>query len=158
MLRRSLSDCDQAVKRFVLADRCGRLQSVIDWLAPRLVGELTKRNLSGNFGVDAFVYRDPNGELAIKPMVELNPRTTMGHVALNLEKRLAPGSDGQFRILNKRYWEQVHESLNEIKFEKARDGRWKSGVVWLGEVNERTKLIPAVLVGTEALQIASQDH
>jgi hypothetical protein len=56
---------------------------------------------SGPAGVDAFVYRDANNDLRLKPIVEVNPRFTMGHVALRLTRRVAHGRGAMFRILNR---------------------------------------------------------
>ena len=52
-------------------------------------------------GVDAFVYRDPDGRFRLKPLVEINPRTTMGSLAHKLQSHNAPGSVGYFQILSK---------------------------------------------------------
>lgn len=49
---------------------------------------------TGRVGVDALLYRLPGGALRIKPVVEINPRTTMGHVALALERRIAGARTG----------------------------------------------------------------
>jgi uncharacterized ferritin-like protein (DUF455 family) len=147
----SLSDCDTRLKRFMLADRAARLQTVTDWLEPRITAELNARNFSGYFGVDAIVYQDVSGDLKIKPLVELNPRMTMGHVALRLGKRLAPGTDAEFRILTKSEWDEAQEELASIPLTQTRDGRWKSGVIWLGEVGDDTKLIPVLLIGSLAI-------
>ena len=76
----------------------------------------------------------------------------MGHVALRLQKRLAPGVEGEFRILSRTEWNEIHEELERIELRKISDGRWVSGVIWLGEVDHNTRLIPAVLVGDTALQ------
>ena len=38
----------------------------------------------GPVGVDAFLFRDSAGELRVKPVVEVNPRYTMGRVAVEL--------------------------------------------------------------------------
>lgn len=45
----------------------------------------------GFAGVDALVYRR-DGAFHLKPIVEVNPRTTMGRVALGLRRRVAPGA------------------------------------------------------------------
>lgn len=147
----ALVDCDERIKRFLLADRGALLQSVVTWLEERITPEFVARNFTGYFGVDALVCQDESGELKLKPLVELNPRMTMGHVALSLEKRLAPGSEAEFRIFTKAQWDEVHVELAAIPFSKIRDGRWESGVVWLGEVDDETKLIPALLVGNDAI-------
>jgi hypothetical protein len=134
------------------------LQAIVDWLQPRIAQELAKRNFAGYFGVDALVCQDQNGELKIKPMVELNPRTTMGHVALSLEKRLAPGAEAEFRIFNRKEWGRAHLELTALPFAKTRNGRWKSGVVWLGEFDKNTQLIPGLLVGKTAIGQCAMRH
>jgi len=48
----------------------------------------------GTVGVDAFVYRDRDATLRLRPLVEINPRVHMGHVAVHLARRLAPGAVG----------------------------------------------------------------
>jgi hypothetical protein len=137
----------------LLADRCANLQTVVDWLQPRIAQELVARNFAGYFGVDALAYQDEHGELKIKPLVELNPRMTMGHVALSLEKRLAPGAEAVFRIFTKAEWESRHVELAALPVAKTRNGLWKSGVVWLGEVDDNTNLIPALLMGKNAIDL-----
>jgi hypothetical protein len=54
----------------------------------------------GPVGVDAFVYRDAAGQVRLKPVVEINPRYTMGRVMLELMQRVAPGAGGEFRLVN----------------------------------------------------------
>ena len=147
-----LSDCDVDVRRLLLADRSERLQRLIEWLQTRMEKELSGRRFVGDFGVDAFVYRTPDGNLKIKPLCELNPRTTMGHVALNLKKKIAPGVQAEFRILTRGEYDVVEERLHALPpIVQTKDGRWKSGVVWLSEPDSDTKLIPVVLVGNEAI-------
>ncbi|WP_052573461.1 DUF455 family protein [Haloferula sp. BvORR071] len=55
----------------------------------------------GPLGVDAMVYRRADGPLALKHVVELNVRMTMGRVALELLQKSAPNRQGRFRILRK---------------------------------------------------------
>ncbi|MCA9563679.1 MAG: hypothetical protein KC561_09335, partial [Myxococcales bacterium] len=59
------------------------------------------RNLgySGPAGVDAMVYRDARG-LRLKPIVEINPRYTMGHIALALEGRVPGRRSGEFQLVS----------------------------------------------------------
>ena len=146
---------DKRLKQFLLANRGERLQQIADWLQPRLTEALVERNFTGYFGVDALVCTDAKQELKVKPLVELNPRMTMGHIALNLKKRLAPGTEAEFRILTRAQWEQAKPTLETIEFTSSADGRWKGGTVWLCEVNQETKLVPVVLVGKEAIATVS---
>ena len=73
----------------------------------------------------------------------------MGHVALNLKKKIAPGVQAEFRILTRSEYDVVEERLRGLPpIVQTKDGRWKSGVVWLSEPTSNTKLIPVVLVGS----------
>ena len=128
VLGKSLLGCDGEVKRFFLADKAEKVKQVSNWLHDRLAQSEDCRTLSGPFGVDAMVYRNLEGELKIKPLVELNPRTTMGHVSLALRKRLASGAVGQFRIFSVQQWRTVWPSLKSLPLLRSREGHWKSGV------------------------------
>ncbi|BDS08665.1 hypothetical protein NT6N_37050 [Oceaniferula spumae] len=60
---------------------------------------------TGPVGVDAMVFRKPDGTIGLRHVVELNVRMTMGRVALELFRKLHLQSDssqpGRFRILRK---------------------------------------------------------
>lgn len=147
-------DCEPALKRFLLADRADKIHSVGRWLEPRLGVELQKRKFVGYFGVDALVCRSNGNEhdgFKIKPMVELNPRMTMGHVALRLSKNVASGVASEFRILNEAQWNASKDRLMSIKTETARDRRWTAGVIRLSEPTPQSKLFPVMLVGKSAI-------
>lgn len=152
-LGNALRDCESEIKEFLLADRCRRVTQLVEWLESRLAGELLARHFTGYFGVDALVCRDADGRLRIKPLVELNPRMTMGHVALNLEKRLAPGVDGEFRILTIAEWETLCEQVAEIPRKQSRDGHLQSGILPLSELEECSKLVPILAVGEQAMNV-----
>jgi len=58
-------------------------------------------NFRGFLGIDAFFYRDAAGAIRLKPLVEINPRCTMGRVTLELLRVAAPGRTVLFRIFSK---------------------------------------------------------
>ena len=66
-----------------------------------LEGELRRAGYLGPVGLDAFVYRDADGICRLKPVVEINPRYTMGRLTLELMRQTCPGSYGLFRLLNR---------------------------------------------------------
>ncbi len=158
---RPISGWDKSLTRFLLADRGKLIHDVKDWLSTRIATELTRRNFRGSFGVDALICKQSavagsnHGDFRIKPLVELNPRTTMGHIALRIEQRLAPGVQGELRVLSRGEWETIHNQLADVPLLKLRDGRWKSGVVWLGEVHEQTRLVPVVLIGDQMIELGA---
>jgi hypothetical protein len=68
----------------------------------REVGERLRRDgYRGPYGVDAFVYRQLAGGLALQPLCEINARLSFGHVARLLAERIggpAPGEVGELRL------------------------------------------------------------
>jgi uncharacterized ferritin-like protein (DUF455 family) len=64
-----------------------------DVFEPRLDAWLGGSGYRGPLGVDAMLFRDAAGQLRCKPVVEINPRLTMGRVALELDRfRSGPGA------------------------------------------------------------------
>ncbi len=55
----------------------------------------------GPVGVDAMVYRRADCQLALRHVVEVNVRATMGRVALELQRKLAPDTGGRLRVMKK---------------------------------------------------------
>ena len=76
------------------------LRDVFAALFDLLSVELQTIGYRGPLGMDAFVYQDPNGQARLKPVVELNPRYTMGRLTLELMRYVAPGSSGTLRLVN----------------------------------------------------------
>ncbi len=58
--------------------------------------------LYGSLGIDAFLYRTDSGEVRLRPLVEINPRTTMGRVTLDLRRWVDPSKNSRFRIAHRR--------------------------------------------------------
>ena len=80
-----------------IANRCHMLFAEI---FTRLEAEFRRVNYRGPAGLDAFVYRDATGACRLKPIVELNPRYTMGRVTLELMRQTTQGSHGRFELVN----------------------------------------------------------
>ena len=82
------------------ADISRRILRCYEDIFALLETELRRAGHIGPVGVDAFVYRAASGEVRLKPIVEINPRYTMGRVAVELMKQTCPGSCGLFRLEN----------------------------------------------------------
>jgi len=82
------------------SDITRRINQLYSAIISKLEPELRLAGYSGPVGIDAFVYRDSEGRSRLKPIVEINPRYTMGRLTLELMKQLYPGSHGTFRLLN----------------------------------------------------------
>ncbi len=76
-----------------------QLQRLYGEIISVLEAELQRAGFIGPISIDAFVYRTPLGDCRLKPVVEINPRYTMGRLTLELMKHTCPGSSGLFRLV-----------------------------------------------------------
>jgi hypothetical protein len=83
-------------------DIAQRLHALYAEIFALLEEELRRVNFSDPVGIDAFAYRDAARKIRIKPIVEINPRYTMGRVTVELMKRVAPGSRGLFKLVSRK--------------------------------------------------------
>jgi uncharacterized ferritin-like protein (DUF455 family) len=67
--------------------------------ADRVGAALFAAGHRGPAGIDGLVAAQPEGGFALVPLIEVNPRHTMGHVALRLARRVAPGSVGRLVVV-----------------------------------------------------------
>ena len=67
-------------------------------LRPHLVAQ----GFSGRAGIDMMVVRDREGHLKVRAPLELNPRSTMGHIALALGTRLKTKTKSVWLLLGRR--------------------------------------------------------
>ena len=82
------------------ADISNRLLEFYGEVFTRLEIELRLVDFTGPIGIDAFVYRTENGVVKLKPIVEINPRYTMGRVLVELMRQAFQNSFGTFRLVN----------------------------------------------------------
>jgi uncharacterized ferritin-like protein (DUF455 family) len=93
---------DLAVRALgIQRDAAARLHGIFQALLEPLASSLAEVGFHGPLGMDAFVYRDPVRGCLLKPVVEINPRYTMGRLTLELMAGTASGSHGRLRILNR---------------------------------------------------------
>jgi uncharacterized ferritin-like protein (DUF455 family) len=77
-----------------------RLQLLFSDLAAPLESRLLERGFRGPIGIDSYIYRTEAGELRLKPIVEINPRHTMGRVAMELKRFANTGRVSALRLIN----------------------------------------------------------
>jgi hypothetical protein len=83
------------------ADISARLQRLYGEILSLLEAELQGVGYVGPVSIDAFVYRTARGDCRLKPVVEINPRYTMGRLTLGLMKHACPGTCGVFRLVSR---------------------------------------------------------
>ncbi|ANQ48743.2 hypothetical protein MY04_1367 [Flammeovirga sp. MY04] len=69
------------------------------------------KGFKGRLGVDAMIVRDVMDNLILHPCVEINPRTTMGHISLGLKKAVLNPNRAKWVITTK------HQIANFKTFE-----------------------------------------
>ena len=129
-------------------------------LVPRVLGELPGLGrLHGSLGIDAFVYRDAAGGIRLRPLVEINPRTTMGRVALDLRRWVDPAQRYRFRVQHRRavlaagfasladYARQLRERDPVRMAETSSGRRLRSGSVVLNDAATAEAFVAILAVG-----------
>jgi hypothetical protein len=66
-----------------------------------LEAELQRVHFFGPISIDALIYRTPEGACRLKPIVEINPRYTMGRLTVELMQRASPESCGWFSLVTR---------------------------------------------------------
>jgi len=121
-----------------------RLHTFYERVISLLSGELERAGHRGPVGIDAFVYRTAEGGRRLKPIVEINPRYTMGRLTLELMKQVCPGSRGSFRIVSRAMaraegfgeWTGYARALTEgcpLRLEGAPVARIREGTLCLND-------------------------
>jgi len=82
-------------------DVSGQLLEFYGEIFAALERELKALDFTGPIGIDAFVYRDAAGMAKLKPVVEINPRYTMGRVLVELMRQTCQNSFGRFQLVNR---------------------------------------------------------
>jgi uncharacterized ferritin-like protein (DUF455 family) len=77
------------------------IQLFFAYLFAVLEKELRLMDFLGPLGIDCFVYKDAYGSMKLKPVVEINPRYTMGRLTIDLMKNVHQGCYGLFRLVNR---------------------------------------------------------
>ena len=126
------------------ADISNRLLNFYGEIFAQLGPELCRAGFTGPIGLDAFVYRAENGAMRLKPVVEINPRYTMGRVLVELMRQTCQGSSGEFRLVNGAQlradgfenfpaWAQALENRFPLRLEGAPVPRIRAGALCLND-------------------------
>ena len=148
---------------------CRRLLRLFD-----LIGTCLQQRLPADFrgalGVDAFVYRDAaDGALRLKPIVEVNPRLTMGRVALALAPHILAASTAArsaiWRVLRVKDIVDAGDTdvaswasrlRQQLPLEMTPDGKQIArGVVFTNDPEQARSFVSLLVVGDDLQAIAA---
>lgn len=82
------------------AGKSNRFLDLVRLLVHRLGNAMQSTGYFGPAGIDALVYRDLEGSYRLFPIVEVNPRYTMGRLAAELMRFATPGSRCSFQLIH----------------------------------------------------------
>lgn len=118
---------DEEVRRALFAGspRVGHLAEFLEaTLEPMLEAWLAEHSYVGPLGVDALFYRAADGAPRFKPLVEVNPRYTMGRVVLELARFNRVGTATTLRIGKASDEERSGEVRLTPKLQGAKFAAW----------------------------------
>lgn len=123
-------DLDPTLKRFLHGEGRDprRLRRIAAQVAETIEGPLKAAGVLGPVGVDAFVYQTPQGP-KLQPLLEINPRWTMGRVALALGEHLHPQTRALWSIHTRKEIPDFAEWARQLPPLECRDGFWYSGTL-----------------------------
>ena len=150
------------------ADVVQRIHLMYEHIFELLEVELHARKFIGPVSIDAFVYRTANGRNQLKPIVEINPRFTMGRVMLELMKHVAPGSYGLFRLMTAKmvaaeqykdfaHYSEMLKSRCPVRTEGEPVRKIREGAVCLNDPTRATTML-AILNVSSSPDLVSQQN
>jgi len=115
---------------------------------------LARAGYQGPAGIDAILHRTPSGALQLKPLGELNPRWTLGRVALELEKHVAPGARAVWSVVRKDSVDVASvQQQHPAQFVDAANGhRIERGIFFTTDPQAAKRVLTALVVGPAALR------
>lgn len=119
--------------------------------------ELWQQGFRGPVGIDALIYQSTDGQLGLRPIVELNSRMTFGHLALRLRKKVDKNTPARLRL-------RRLSSLRKLGFTDASDwlssqpqiglnphGQFTQGTLPLADPQQAQQFLPVMEIGPPAL-------
>jgi hypothetical protein len=121
-------------------------------LAEDLGAALRAKGYEGPAGIDGLIHRQ--GEtLRLKPLVELNPRWTMGRVAIALEAQVVPGTPAAWAFLTASAETRELARRFPPRAEPSGGGRRiAEGVVFTTDPERAREVMTALVVGPRPLE------
>lgn len=147
--------------RFLHGKEGNRHKRLFEQIGGRLQEKCQNVGYLGPLGVDAYVYRDQAEQWRLKPVVEVNPRFTMGRLALSLRRYAAPGRVVTLVLLSSVQLRQIKlDSFGEIpsflrdRFPIRMAGvglkRISEGAVCLNDPLTASQCVAVLFVGQDA--------
>ncbi|WP_158999772.1 DUF455 family protein [Pigmentibacter ruber] len=141
------------------------IEEILNFVSQKVAEKLIEHNFYGPFGIDAFLYEDLNSEYGyrLKFLSEINPRYTMGRVALEISKRIQAGAfavwvhlrisdilkNTGFNSLN----EFIKETENRFPIILTEESKplIREGILFTNDPSMATSVLTVLIVGKKVL-------
>ena len=158
-IHQKVASLDENERRFLYGGSPGgkRLQHLFEHLGTIIEQQTEGIGYYGPIGVDALVYEEgSSGRLKLKPVIEVNPRYTMGHLALKLAPRVNASRTALWTIL--RVQDAVEAGFSSISDFSAHmerkhpcgmtdDGLISSGILFTSDPTQARAYTSLLVVG-----------
>ena len=135
------SGLDINLKRFLNGDGHDRRRlSRIGKVVIQTIGKLLQSyNYHGPFGVDAMIIADQSGSYFLQPLLEINPRFTMGRLALALRHIFDPRGQLSAKLhfvpsINSLEKSIVEKLVNPNEYLWDKRGKWQGGYLPINDI------------------------
>jgi hypothetical protein len=156
---RSDPTCSTILTQWDADETKEQIADVLRFVAPRLA----ERGHQGPIGLDALLYRrEAMPRVGFHPLLELNPRFTMGHVAAALTSHVHGDAVGVWLLIRRAEidqgpWADQMEFLGHLDqrlpLRLADDGRMKSGVLPTSDPMHDGQLFGVMMVGDSLVSL-----
>ncbi len=138
----------------------GRANDVLEASARTVAASARALGYTGPLGIDAMVVQTPDG-IRLLPILEVNPRYTMGRVALALQRRCT-GHGGWFFLDHRQIEAAGFADPDALKTAvlaqpiEANSRGLQAGIVWTTEPSTSQRVVTVLCIGPTARQAAAQ--
>lgn len=103
---------------------------------------------TGPLGIDAYVFRGSGGAPTLRPVCEINPRFTMGRIALELRRQIAPGYGVELRI------QKPPDAVSDLDSHRVDSrGRMCGGSLVLNDLHPASRFAAKIRVAKQACDL-----
>jgi len=135
-----------------------RLETLCRALTDHVARSAAASGYAGPVGVDALVYRAEDGNLRLKPIVEINPRFTMGRVALHIRRRVRSQRTALWLLLGDRELRasgypgiaSFAEQLERLYPPEMEESQLDAGALFTTDPYQALAFVTLLLVGESA--------
>ena len=126
----------------------------------------TEHQYNGPMAVDMILFRDIHGNIKLHPLVEINARYTMGHIAAKLQKRLSTGASGLWihirsKDINISLKEMASKLKHQYPLETCKKQQIQRGVIFTNDPQSAQSVLSVAFIDaslSEILKIKLDDQ